>query len=50
MVVTEEEARDIERNTRDQAENEQWLLERKKRITASNVGGIAKMRKTTKKK
>ena len=49
VVVTEEEARDIERNTRDQAENEQWLLERKKRITASNVGGIAKMRKTTKK-
>ena len=48
VVVTLEEAKAIERQTVDQADNEQWINERRKRITASKVGGIAKMRSTTK--
>ncbi len=39
--------REIERNTRGQAESEQWFVERRKRLTASHVGSIAKMRKNT---
>ena len=49
VAVTEEEARDIEKNTRDQAKNEQWMMERRIRLTASKVGSIAKMKTTTKK-
>lgn len=45
VTVTQEEARKIEEETRDQIDNEQW---RRKRITASMVGGIAKMKQTTK--
>ncbi len=37
----------LERQTLDQADNELWVIERRKRITAS-TGGIAKMRSTTK--
>ena len=48
VVVTPEEAKTIERHTIDQADNEQWINERRKRITASRVGEIAKMRTTTK--
>lgn len=48
VVVTSEEAKTIERQTVDQADNELWINERRKRITASRVGGIAKMRATTK--
>ena len=47
-VVVTEDARKIERETRDQADSDIWIIERRKRITASNVGGIAKMKKTTK--
>ena len=39
---------EIERCTRKQSESKQWKIERRRRITASRVGGIAKMRKTTK--
>ena len=49
MVVPLAEAHRIERSTRDQADSEEWMIERRKRITASRVGSIAKMRKTTKK-
>ena len=49
VVITEEEAQKIEQQTRNQADNEQWIHERRIRITASNVGGIAKMREKTKK-
>ncbi len=49
VVVTQEEAMEIEENTRNQAESMEWLVERRKRLTASKVGSIAKMRKTTKK-
>ena len=38
----------MEKQTRNQADSDLWQVERKKRITASNVGGICKMRKTTK--
>ena len=48
MVVTREAAQKIEEQTRAQAENNEWKYERRKRITASRVGGIAKMKKTTK--
>ena len=48
VVVTREEAQKIEEQTRDQADNEEWEYERRKRLTASNVGGIAKMKNSTK--
>ena len=48
VTATEEQANDIERDTREQSESELWMRERAKRITASRVGSIAKMRKTTK--
>ena len=32
---------------RGQVESEQWMVERRKRLTASNIGSIAKIRKTT---
>ena len=47
VVVTREEARKIERETRIQ-QSEECSMERRKRITASKVGGIAKMKETTK--
>ena len=49
VVVTPEEARYIERQTVDQADSDKWKTERRRRITASNAGSIAKMRVTTKK-
>ena len=47
VVVTADEAKAIEISTRDQADNMQWLVERRKRLSASKVGSIGKMRKTT---
>jgi hypothetical protein len=43
VVITTEETQQIEEQTRDQADNEKWRYERRKRLTASTVGGIAKM-------
>ena len=48
VYVSVGEAQKIEQCTRQQAESEQWKNERRKRLTASRVGGIVKMRKTTK--
>ena len=48
VVVTQEEAVSIERHTQEQAMSEQWQDERRKRLTASRVGSIAKMRAKTK--
>ena len=48
VVITEEKAREIEQHTRNQADNEQWRIERRRRITASRVRRIAKMRNATK--
>jgi len=48
VIVTTQEACKIERSTTNQADNETWLLERRKRITASKVGMITKMRSTIK--
>ncbi len=48
VVVTPTEVKTIEINTRQQADSPEWLIKRRKRITSSMVGGIAKMRSTTK--
>lgn len=47
--ITGERAEEIERHTRNQADSGEWMIERRLRLTASRVGGIAKMRQTTKK-
>ena len=46
--MSAEEAKSIEQRIIDQADDEFWMNERRKRITASKVGTIAKMRVTTK--
>ena len=43
VVVTPREVTQIEDDTCQQAGCPEWLIERRKRITASMVGGIAKM-------
>ena len=48
VVVMNEEVKKIERCTQKQAGSEQWICEWRKRLTASRVGGVAKMRKSTK--
>ena len=48
VAITEETAKEIEERTRNQAESEQWALERRQRVTASNFGSIVKMRVATK--
>lgn len=48
VVVTKDEAMEIETCTRDQSDSMQWLVERRKRLTASKVGSIAKMKTTRK--
>ena len=48
VSVTKEQADDIEKDTREQSDSELWMLERTKRITASRVGAIVKMKRTTK--
>ena len=42
VVITSEEAKKIEQQTRDQADSDEWKSEIRKRITASKVGGICK--------
>ena len=49
VKVTQEVADSIEHSTQQQSESAEWMKEREKRITASRVGSIAKMKKTTKK-
>ncbi len=49
MSVTQEERISIEQQTRDQDYSDQWQQERRKRLTASVVGGIAKLKEKTKK-
>ena len=46
--MSKEQASTIEKSTRAQSEALMWREERRKRVTASKVGGVAKMRKTTK--
>ena len=54
IVVDRETREDIENITRGQSASmdnkaeQLWYAERRKRVTASRAGGIAKMRKTTK--
>lgn len=47
VKVTKEDINRIEHSTVDQAACDLWKIERMKRITASVVGGIAKMKKQT---
>ena len=46
--MTTEQANNTERETQEQSGSDLWIRERTKRITASRVGGILKMKKTTK--
>ena len=46
--MSEEQARSIEEETRTQGETLMWREERRRRVTALRVGGIAKMRNSTK--
>ena len=48
VAVTTEQANNTERETQEQSGIDLWIRERTKRITASRVGGILKMKKTTK--
>ena len=43
VVITQVEAEGLEKRTQKQAESEEWKSERRKRLTASTVGGIVKM-------
>lgn len=45
IVITGEKSPEIERH---QDDSEQWMIERRIRLTASRVGGTAKMQETTK--
>ena len=49
VVITSEEAKYIEIRTRDQGISDERKSERRKRVTAPRLGGICKMRETTKK-
>ena len=48
VVITKKDADDLEMKTRGQGNDELWRNERRKRLTASKVGSIAKMRQKTK--
>ena len=48
VKVTKQEMEDIEQNTIEQSHSDLWMTERWKRITASVVGGIAKIQQKTK--
>ena len=48
VVITSEQAKEIEQQSRDQASSAEWKSEGRKMITASKVGGICKMRKKQK--
>ena len=48
VVVSKQEMECIEQNTKEQSGSDLWMTERQKRITASVVGGIAKMQKKIK--
>ena len=48
VAVTAEEANEIEQETKGQHASDSWEREWRIRITASKVGTLAKMRKTTK--
>ena len=48
VVVDQRKRNDIEQSTRGQSMEQNWYMERRKRITASKAGAILKMRKGTK--
>ena len=48
IIVNREQICQIEELTRSQRDTEMWMEERSKRVTASNIGSIAKMRPNTK--
>ena len=45
VVINEGRRTEIDKSTRGQVESDQWMVERRKRLTASNVGSLAKMKK-----
>ena len=45
MVVDQRKINNIEHSTRGQSMEQNWYMERRKRITASKAGAILKMRK-----
>ncbi len=47
VAVTKEKAIQIELATKNQADNQQWILECRLRVTASRIGSIVKMKKKT---
>jgi len=47
MMLSDEEILAIERNTVSQKDNDQWRIQRKSRLTASNFGKLCKLRLTT---
>ncbi len=49
MTKVIDKATEIELCTQDHVDGRQWMMERRLQITASRVGGISKMRQTTKK-
>ena len=48
VVVDQRKRNEIEQSTRGQSMEQNWYMERRKRITASKAGAISKMRKGTK--
>ena len=48
VVVDQRKRNEIEQSTRGQSMEQNWYVERRKRITASKAGAISKMRKGTK--
>ena len=44
-MVSEQELESIEQNTKEQSDSDMWMIERRKQITASVVGGIAKIKR-----
>lgn len=47
LMLSAEEIMEIERETVGQQNNDQWRIQRKSRLTASNFGKVCKLRQTT---
>lgn len=45
--MNEDEIRDLERRTREQAGSHEWFIEREKRLSASNFGKVMALKEST---